>query len=110
MPVWGAVVISGLIFGIYYMNSVQSIIATFLGIAILYVKTRSLAVCMVFHIINNGLATLMEHLAANTGSNIDMINNISFWVSIAVVVIAIIPSVVFFKSKGAEIKTAELIL
>ena len=75
MPVWGAVVISGLIFGIYHMNSVQSIIATFMGIAIaiLYVKTKSLAVCMVFHIINNGLATLMEHFAANAGSNIDMI-------------------------------------
>lgn len=91
------------------MNSVQSIIAAFMGIAlaILYVKTRSLAACMVFHIINNGLSNLQEHLIVNAGSNADMYNTIFFWLNIAIMVIAIIPSVIFFKSKGAEIETAE---
>lgn len=109
MPAWGAVVVSGALFGIFHMNSVQSILAFFIGvaIAILYIKTRSIIACMVFHIINNGFSFAESQLVASAGGNADTINTIFMWISIAVIVLAVVASVIFFRSKGAVIKTQE---
>ena len=55
---WVAIVLSGLLFGIYHMNPVQIVAASFSGFFLgwLYYRTRSLVPCIVVHILNNSLS------------------------------------------------------
>ena len=72
-----AILLSGLIFGIFHLNPAQAVSACLMGflLAWLYYKTRSLVACMLIHILNNscwvylGLAhpevEEMTHLSEN---------------------------------------------
>lgn len=55
---WVAIVLSGFLFGIYHMNPVQIVAASFSGFFLgwLYYRTRSLVPCIVVHILNNSLS------------------------------------------------------
>ena len=59
---WVAIVVSGVLFGIYHMNPVQMVAASFSGIFLgwLYYQTRSLVPCMVVHVLNNSLSVWMS--------------------------------------------------
>lgn len=56
---WVAIVISGFFFGLIHFNPVQSVFAFLLGILLawLYWRTRSLVPCIVYHVLNNSIAT-----------------------------------------------------
>ena len=62
-----ASIISALIFGIYHMNWIQGINAFILGLsfAYIYYKSDSLFVPIIFHFINNLIATLMSYYDFN---------------------------------------------
>lgn len=53
-----AIVLSGLVFGIFHVNPVQVVNAAFLGffLAWVYYKTRSLVPCILLHILNNSFS------------------------------------------------------
>lgn len=57
-----AILLSGLIFGIFHLNPAQIIGACLIGflLAWLYYKTRSLMACILIHIMNNGLSVYLS--------------------------------------------------
>lgn len=57
-----AILLSGLIFGIFHLNPAQIISACLIGflLAWLYYKTRSLMACILIHIMNNGLSVYLS--------------------------------------------------
>lgn len=59
-----SIVISALLFGIIHLNGIQVINAFFLGIFIgyIYVKTKSIYLCMYFHILFNALEFIFIYL------------------------------------------------
>lgn len=61
MPVWAAVLIQAVLFGVIHMNVLQGIYAAALGILLgyLYVKYNSLTTCIAMHIVINSMSTLL---------------------------------------------------
>jgi membrane protease YdiL (CAAX protease family) len=61
MPVWAAVLVQAVLFGVIHMNVLQGIYAAILGIllGILYVKHNSLTTCITMHIVINSMSTLL---------------------------------------------------
>lgn len=59
-----SIIISAVLFGILHMNPIQSVTASFLGLALgwIFVKTGSLWACILFHAFNNGLTILIYHV------------------------------------------------
>lgn len=57
----GAVVISGLLFGLIHVNPVQVLPATFAGffLAWLYIRTNNLGLCIFLHFANNAMAIVI---------------------------------------------------
>lgn len=69
-----AVVISGLVFGIFHLNPAQVVSATFIGIlfAWLYYRTKSLVPGILIHILNNSLFVIlrMQYPGVEDGSEL----------------------------------------
>lgn len=57
-----AIIISGLLFGIFHINPVQVVGATLIGflLAWIYYKTQSLMPCILIHILNNSLSVFLN--------------------------------------------------
>lgn len=57
-----AIILSGLIFGIFHMNPAQVVAATLIGFALawIYYKTHSLIPCILIHIMNNSLSVYLD--------------------------------------------------
>lgn len=57
-----AILISGLVFGIFHINPVQVVGATLIGflLAWIYYRTRSLVPCILIHILNNSLSVYLS--------------------------------------------------
>lgn len=73
-----AILISGLIFGVFHLNPAQVVGASFIGflLAWIYYRTRSLIPCILIHIINNSLSVYLsvkypqtENLSTLVGEN-----------------------------------------
>jgi len=60
----GAIVISGLLFGLIHVNPVQVLPATFAGffLAWLYIRTNNLGICILLHFVNNAMAVWMMNV------------------------------------------------
>lgn len=65
---WLAIVVAGLVFGIFHMNPVQVVYASLLGIIFgwIYYRTRSLLSVIVGHVLNNTIATITMLFFADT--------------------------------------------
>lgn len=65
---WLAIVVAGLVFGIFHMNPVQVVYASLLGIIFgwIYYRTRSLLSVIVGHVLNNTIATITMLFFAET--------------------------------------------
>lgn len=95
--IWFSVIISSLIFGIIHFNLVQGINAFILGIflAITYIKTRNLWVCILGHFLNNLISVVCLTInLSNLTYNI---------INIIIVILCIYPSIKFFKEKNVKI-------
>jgi len=70
-----AIIFSALIFGLIHFIPIQVINASFMGLILgwIYLKTRSLWVCIALHVINNGLSVLLGDMG--TESTRTMIGN-----------------------------------
>lgn len=70
-----AILISGLIFGIFHMNPAQIVVATLIGfvLAWIYYKTRSLIPCILIHILNNSLSVYLSLNFPDVESTTDLI-------------------------------------
>lgn len=57
---WAAIVVSGILFGVYHMSLIKAITISFFGFALAYsvYRSGSIFVSMAMHLCNNGLAVL----------------------------------------------------
>ncbi|WP_242831657.1 CPBP family intramembrane glutamic endopeptidase [Clostridium botulinum] len=90
-----AIIASSIIFGAMHLNIPQFINATVIGmfLGMLYYKTRSLALCIVVHMLNNAIASLGIQL-----------NAISFFIGAIIFII----SGIFFQRYIRELKCVDI--
>lgn len=70
-PKWVAVVVSAVAFGVFHLNFTQGIFATLTGLVFgfLYLKTRSILLCIFAHAANNLYATLCSQISWSSDVN-----------------------------------------
>jgi sodium transport system permease protein len=68
---WWAIALSAVAFGLVHMFVQQQIVAAAVGLVIGYlaVQTESLAPCIVYHAVHNGLQLVVPHWAENAAAN-----------------------------------------
>lgn len=69
----GAIIASGILFGMMHMDFIRIIPTSILGISFAYAvcKTNSIGVSMFMHFLNNGFAVVVSHISSNMLENID---------------------------------------
>lgn len=84
-----AIIISAILFGVFHFNLLQSPVAFGIGLilALVYVKTGSLKMCVLIHVINNTLVGLVGHLIG-----------VNIYLSLVLgIIIVIFPAIKIFK-------------
>ena len=68
----GAIIFSGILFGLMHMDFIRVVPTSILGIAFAYAvcKTNSIAVSMFMHFLNNGFAVVVTHISSKFSDNI----------------------------------------
>ena len=68
----GAIIFSGILFGLMHMDFIRVVPTSILGIAFAYAvcKTNSIAVSMFMHFLNNGFAVVVTHISSKFSGNI----------------------------------------
>lgn len=87
-PVWVSIMLSTIMFGVYHMNLIQAVYATFMGIVagIIYYKTNRLKYPIIVHAANNFIDAMQSFISSKAGSLIvdmfSLIMIISMWYTI----------------------------
>lgn len=79
MGQWFAIIISGIIFGLWHENYPQFLFATVVGCfsAFILIKTRSIIPSMIMHFLVNTISTIQQLMLIGNDINIDAISNMS---------------------------------
>ena len=88
-----AILASAFLFGLMHQNPLQILYTTLMGVVIgfVYVKTKSIWICMIIHFFNNLITVLEEYLPILTGLNwIDEILNFSVMVFGAIALVLLL--------------------
>lgn len=69
----GAIIVSGILFGMMHMDFIRIIPTSILGMAFAYAvcKTNSIGVSMFMHFLNNGFAVVITHLSSKILENVE---------------------------------------
>lgn len=79
MGQWFAIIMSGILFGLWHENYPQFLFASVLGCfsAFMVIKTRSIIPSMITHFLINSISTVLQLTLKNSDINIDEIANMS---------------------------------
>ncbi len=93
-PKWVSVAVSALAFGVFHLNLTQGVFATLVGLVIgfIYLKTRSISVCILAHAANNLYSTLISYVEFSR-------DIYAFLADAALAVIMLIPVVIVWAVK-----------
>ena len=74
LGIWGGIIFSGVIFGLYHLRVTQAVPLSLLGIFMAYLtwRTRSLWPAMLVHLANNSFAAILGKFAGDEASNVDL--------------------------------------
>ena len=97
-----SIVLSSLLFGLIHMNMLQGVNAFILGLslAVVYIKTRNIYICMLGHFLNNLFSIIAEYSNLSI-LTIDVIN-------IIVIILCIYPIIKFVKTDCIKIDKFEV--
>lgn len=107
----GAIIASGILFGMMHMDFIRIIPTSILGIAFAYAvcKTNSIFVSMFMHFLNNGFAVVVTHLSSKMLEDIEQttttylsFNQILIFVALSIMFISM--AVLLFGNKRAKSK------
>lgn len=107
----GAIIFSGILFGIMHMDFIRIIPTSILGISFAYAvcKSNSIGVGMFMHFLNNGFAVIVTHMSSKLVQNVNSseltylsISQISVIFIISLMFISL--AVLLFKEKKKEFK------
>ena len=92
---WFAIIVSGVLFGIWHMIFVQSVYTAIMGciMGLIYYKTRNIFYTIFIHMVNNTIGNLPPAL------NTDLVNTAINRISYAMVIPAVILLVIFCLKK-----------
>ena len=70
----GAIIFSGILFGLMHMDFIRIVPTSILGIAFAYAvcKTNSIGVSMFMHFLNNGFAVVVTHISSKFSDNVQI--------------------------------------
>ena len=106
----GAIIFSGILFGMMHMDFIRIIPTSLLGISFAYAvcKTNSIGVSMFMHFLNNGLAVIVIHISSKLLKNVEYAETASLsltqiGVSLAFSFMFILLAVLLFKERKEKI-------
>ncbi|EQB87603.1 membrane protease YdiL (CAAX protease family) [Clostridium punense] len=106
---WLRVLYMGIIFGIFHLDPVRFLPTAILGMALSYVmiETRNIILPVIFHFVNNGLATLISFTSKSqtTAANINS-GMMLYAISTYFIIGAVVPFLLLFGSKLIHKKQA----
>ena len=84
-----AIIVSSLLFGVYHMNVIQGVYASIFGLmlAYSYYKTDSIFVPIIFHFINNFIATVLPYIEP-------YLIELSNWLNIGLFIIGVVLTII----------------
>lgn len=94
-----SIIIQGILFGVFHMNFIQGIYATFLGILFGYLtyKSKSIWPAIIMHITNNLIATLSEYILGNV-----IMNTVGYLTFTVLGITGILISILYIKNNNRE--------
>lgn len=107
MSIKVAVIIQGVLFGIYHGNLIQGLYATFLGIlfgCITY-KSKSIYPAVMMHMVNNSIASIAYHIFPES-----LDNTIGYTTLVFAGIIILVASLIFFNRNNSVIEEENPIL
>lgn len=107
MSIKSAIILQGVLFGVYHFNLIQGLYATLLGIVYGYVtyKCKSLWPAVIMHVVNNSIAIVGSYILPSSLNNI--------WGFVAIVVIGmviLVTSLISLNRNNLEIQGKDQIL
>lgn len=106
---WLRVLYMGIIFGIFHLDPVRFLPTAILGMALSYVmiETRNMILPIIFHFVNNGLATVISFTAKSQTTATDMNSGMMLYAIATYFIIgAVIPFLLLFGSRLIHRKEA----
>ena len=96
----GAVIASGILFGMMHMDFIRIIPTSILGIAFAYAvcKTNSIGVSMFMHFLNNGFAVVITHISSKILENAETTTTTTTSISFSQLSVFIFLSIMFISS------------
>lgn len=107
MSIKAAIIIQGVLFGIYHGNLIQGLYATFLGILFGYItyKSKSIYPAVIMHMVNNSIASIAYHMFPES-----LDNTIGYIILVFMGITILILSLVFFNKNNSVIEEEKDIL
>lgn len=107
MSIKAAIIIQGILFGIYHGNLIQGLYATFLGILFGYItyKSKSIYPAVIMHMVNNSIASIAHHIFPKI-----LDNALGYTTLVFTGIIILIASLVFFNKNNSVIEEENNIL
>lgn len=107
MSIKAAIILQGVLFGIYHFNLIQGLYATLLGIVYGYVtyKCKSLWPSVIMHVVNNSIAIVGNYILPSSANSI--------WVFAAIVIggiVILVASLISINRNNLEIQGNDQIL
>lgn len=106
---WLRVLYMGIIFGIFHLDSVRFLPTAILGMALSYVmiETRNMILPIIFHFVNNGLATLISFTSKSQPTAADMNSGMMIYgIATYFIIGAVVPFLLLFGSRLIHRKEA----
>ena len=102
-----AILASGVLFGLMHGNIMQFFYTTMLGIVVgyIYVRTRSLWLCMLIHFVNNGIGVLQESVGNLVDQ--DLATQINSGIEIFLMIFGSLSLILLLISKGKKKRPEE---
>lgn len=93
----GAIIFSGILFGMMHMDFIRIIPTSILGIAFAYAvcKTNSIGVSMFMHFLNNGFAIVITHFSSKIIQSVENTATTTASLSIIQVIVFVFVSIIF---------------
>lgn len=91
----GAIIASGILFGMMHMDFIRIIPTSILGMAFAYAvcKTNSIGVSMFMHFLNNGFAVVVTHLSSKMLENVE--TTTTTYLSLSQLLVFVVLSIMF---------------
>lgn len=105
LGVWGGILFSGIIFGLYHLRLTQAIPLSMLGVFMAWLtwRTRSIWPAILVHFLNNGLAAVLGKLTGSEANEVDLEAFDFPWWAIVLALVVLVTSVVGLQRKHERV-------